>query len=58
LIPPENLPAPWPPSVLQKITEYANSGLPTGDIRQLMQQEFPNLPWDERRFYNRLAEER
>ncbi|CAG8520511.1 9071_t:CDS:2 [Funneliformis mosseae] len=55
---PENLPVPWPPSALQRIIEYASSGLPTGDIRQLMQQEFPHLPWDERRFYNRLAEER
>ncbi|GBC06673.1 hypothetical protein RclHR1_00070040 [Rhizophagus clarus] len=55
---PENIPAPWPPNVLQRIAEYANSGLSTGDIRQLMQQEFPNLSWDERRFYNRLAEER
>ncbi|PKY37448.1 hypothetical protein RhiirA4_512375 [Rhizophagus irregularis] len=55
---PENIPAPWPPNVLQRIAEYANSGFLTGDIRQLMQQEFPNLSWDERRFYNRLAEER
>ncbi|CAI2164922.1 9670_t:CDS:2 [Funneliformis geosporum] len=55
---PENLPVPWPPSALQRIIEYANSGLSTGDIRQLMKQEFPHLPWDERRFYNRLAEER
>ncbi|RIA88441.1 hypothetical protein C1645_877413 [Glomus cerebriforme] len=55
---PENIPAPWPPNVLQRIAEYASSGFSTGDVRQLMQLEFPTLPWDERRFYNRLAEER
>ncbi|CAG8639470.1 15631_t:CDS:2 [Cetraspora pellucida] len=54
----ENIPEPWPPNVLQRIADLANSGLSTGDIRNTMQMEFPNLLWDERRFYNRLAEER
>ncbi|CAG8760011.1 22306_t:CDS:2, partial [Gigaspora rosea] len=58
LIPPEHIPEPWPPNVLQRIADLANSGLSTGDIRNTMQLEFPNLLWDERRFYNRLAEER
>ncbi|CAG8474686.1 12340_t:CDS:2 [Acaulospora morrowiae] len=58
LIPPEHLPTPWPPNVLQRIADHANSDLSTGDIRNAIQQEFPDLLWDERRFYNRLAEER
>ncbi|CAG8491215.1 3058_t:CDS:2, partial [Dentiscutata heterogama] len=49
LIPPEHIPEPWPPNVLQRIADLANSGLSTGDIRNTMQMEFPNLLWDERR---------
>ncbi|CAG8521729.1 25567_t:CDS:2 [Gigaspora margarita] len=48
----EHIPEPWPPNVLQRIADLANSGLSTGDIRNTMQLEFPNLLWDERRFYN------
>ncbi|CAG8443673.1 13312_t:CDS:2 [Acaulospora colombiana] len=58
LLSPEYLPTPWPPNVLQRIADHAKSELSTGDIRNAIQQEFPDLSWDERRFYNRLAEER
>ncbi|CAG8468621.1 2418_t:CDS:2 [Ambispora leptoticha] len=58
LSPPEHIPLPWPPRVVERIAYHASLGLATNEIRIAVQQEFPNILWDERRFYNRLSEER
>ncbi|OZJ04347.1 hypothetical protein BZG36_02364 [Bifiguratus adelaidae] len=55
---PESIPRPWPPAVVQRIAFYASKSLGTTEIRQIIQSEFPNITWDERRFYNRLSDER
>ncbi|CAG8519867.1 3100_t:CDS:2 [Paraglomus occultum] len=58
LIPPELMPRPWPTSMLERIAYYVNLGVRTNEIRTAIQREFPDQPWDERRFYNRLSDER
>ena len=52
------MPRPWPPSMLERIAYYVNLGVRTNEIRTAIQREFPDQPWDERRFYNRLSDER
>ncbi|KAI8330876.1 hypothetical protein BC941DRAFT_456524 [Chlamydoabsidia padenii] len=48
----------WPAQVNQRIIQLARQRLQTHEIRDLIKQQFPNISWNERRFYNRLAEER
>ncbi|KAI7857189.1 hypothetical protein BDC45DRAFT_603731 [Circinella umbellata] len=58
LMRPEDIDRNWPKKVIDLIYELARTNLPTSDIRSKVQQEFPHISWNERRFYNRLSEER
>jgi hypothetical protein len=44
--------------MLYLICELTRQRLPTPDIRARVQLLFADIPWNERRFYNRLSEER
>lgn len=48
----------WPPEVTEMIISLAGQRMATNDIRQRVQARFPEIPWNERRFYNRITEER
>ncbi|KAI7882719.1 hypothetical protein K492DRAFT_235822 [Lichtheimia hyalospora FSU 10163] len=48
----------WPSTMNSLIVELARDRVPTHDIRTRVQQAYPNIAWNERRFYNRLTEER
>lgn len=48
----------WPAQVNLYIIQLARQRLQTHEIRDLVKQRFPDITWNERRFYNRLAEER
>ncbi|CAO3660091.1 unnamed protein product [Umbelopsis ramanniana] len=48
----------WPPEVTDMIITLAGQRMATNDIRQRVQARFPEVPWNERRFYNRITEER
>ncbi|KAI9320970.1 hypothetical protein BX666DRAFT_1257888 [Dichotomocladium elegans] len=58
LMRPEDIDRNWPPQVIELIYQLARTQLPTADIRARVQAGFPNISWNERRFYNRLSEER
>lgn len=58
LMRPEEIDRNWPRKVIDMIYELARTNLPTADIRAKVQAEFPDISWNERRFYNRLSEER
>ncbi|KAG0362321.1 hypothetical protein BGZ54_008682 [Gamsiella multidivaricata] len=59
LISPDDIRQPWPPAVFDRIAYYANQRiLSTAETRERIKEDFPELVWDERRFYNRLTEER
>ncbi|KAG0225936.1 hypothetical protein BGW42_003985 [Actinomortierella wolfii] len=56
---PDDIRQPWPQAVFDRIAFYANQrNLTTAETRERIKEEFPGLVWDERRFYNRLTEER
>lgn len=55
---PEEIEKGWPKEVLDAIRELAQERLTTSEIRAQIQQRFPDISWNERRFYNRLSEER
>ncbi|KAG0264157.1 hypothetical protein DFQ27_001391 [Actinomortierella ambigua] len=56
---PDDIRQPWPQGVFDRISFYANQrNLTTAETRERIKEEFPDLVWDERRFYNRLTEER
>ncbi|KAL0082311.1 hypothetical protein F4703DRAFT_1864633 [Phycomyces blakesleeanus] len=48
----------WPNEVTEVIMGMARQGNPTHAIREAIKQKFPTIVWNERRFYNRLSEER
>lgn len=48
----------WPSAMNSLIVELARDRVPTHDIRTRVQQAYPDIVWNERRFYNRLTEER
>ncbi|CAO3595264.1 unnamed protein product [Absidia cylindrospora] len=51
----------WPAQVNDYIIQLARQQqqhLQTHDIRELVKRRFPDITWNERRFYNRLTEER
>jgi hypothetical protein len=48
----------WPPEVNEMIIYLAQQRLQTHEIRDAVKQRFPLISWNERRFYNRLTEER
>ncbi|KAI8089191.1 uncharacterized protein BX664DRAFT_385720 [Halteromyces radiatus] len=58
LMRPEEIEKGWPKEMLDLICELARQRLPTPDIRTRVQLLFSHIPWNERRFYNRLSEER
>ncbi|KAG0004151.1 hypothetical protein BGZ65_000848 [Modicella reniformis] len=59
LISPDAIRQPWPSAVFDRIAFYAKQrNLSTSDTRDRIKEDFPDLIWDERRFYNRLTEER
>ncbi|KAF9376354.1 hypothetical protein CPC16_000230 [Podila verticillata] len=59
LISPDDIRQPWPTAVFDRIAYYANQrNLTTSETRERIKEDFPDLVWDERRFYNRLTEER
>lgn len=48
----------WPSAMNSLIVDLARERVPTHDIRTRVQQAYPDIAWNERRFYNRLTEER
>lgn len=58
LMRPEEIDKGWPKEMLDLICELTRQRLPTPDIRARVQLLFADIPWNERRFYNRLSEER
>ncbi|KAI8072502.1 hypothetical protein BC940DRAFT_364956 [Gongronella butleri] len=48
----------WPAQVNDMIIYLAQQHLQTHEIRDAVKQRFPDITWNERRFYNRLTEER
>ncbi|KAI8338068.1 hypothetical protein BC941DRAFT_479128 [Chlamydoabsidia padenii] len=58
LMRPEDIDQGWPKEMLDLICELTRQRLPTPDIRARVQLLFADIPWNERRFYNRLSEER
>lgn len=55
---PDELIKNWPPQVNDVIIDLARQRLQTHEIRDKVKQQFPDISWNERRFYNRLTEER
>ncbi|KAI8979912.1 hypothetical protein BDB01DRAFT_798028 [Pilobolus umbonatus] len=58
LLNPDEVKKEWPREVSEKIFELARQRLPTNEIRQQVRELYPDISWDDRRFYNRLSEER
>lgn len=58
LMRPEEIERSWPKEVTDLICELARLRMTTQDIRARVRDQFPNIHWNERRFYNRLSEER
>ncbi|OBZ84548.1 hypothetical protein A0J61_07403 [Choanephora cucurbitarum] len=58
LMRPEEIERSWPKEVIDAIFELARLRMTTQDIRTRVRQQFPDIHWNERRFYNRLSEER
>ncbi|KAG2228107.1 hypothetical protein INT45_009153 [Circinella minor] len=48
----------WPNEVNEFIIGLARQRMQTHEIRDMVKQQFPSIAWNERRFYNRLTEER
>ncbi|KAI9259527.1 hypothetical protein BDA99DRAFT_95104 [Phascolomyces articulosus] len=55
---PEEMVQNWPNEVNEFIIRLARQRMQTHEIRDLVKQRFPSIAWNERRFYNRLTEER
>lgn len=55
---PEEMVKAWPAQVNDMIIQLARQRLQTHEIREAVKQRFPDITWNERRFYNRLTEER
>ncbi|KAI9259920.1 hypothetical protein BY458DRAFT_273514 [Sporodiniella umbellata] len=58
LMDPEEIERNWPKDVIDYICELARLRMATQEIRTRVQAQFPDIHWNERRFYNRLSEER
>ncbi|KAI8097091.1 uncharacterized protein BX664DRAFT_311965 [Halteromyces radiatus] len=58
LMRPEEIEKSWPKEVNELICELARLRLPTQEIRSRVKSQFDNITWNERRFYNRLSDER
>ncbi|KAG2217844.1 hypothetical protein INT45_008141 [Circinella minor] len=55
---PDEMVKAWPSEVNDLIIQLARQRLQTHEIRETVKQQFPDITWNERRFYNRLTEER
>jgi hypothetical protein len=55
---PEEMVKAWPAEVNEMIIQLARQRLQTHEIREAVKHQFPDISWNERRFYNRLTEER
>lgn len=55
---PDEMVRAWPNEVNDLIIQLARQRLQTHEIRETVKQRFPDITWNERRFYNRLTEER
>ncbi|KAI9312336.1 hypothetical protein BX666DRAFT_1880970 [Dichotomocladium elegans] len=55
---PDEMVKAWPAEVNQLIIQLARQRLQTHEIREAVKTRFPDITWNERRFYNRLTEER
>ncbi|EIE78547.1 hypothetical protein RO3G_03251 [Rhizopus delemar RA 99-880] len=55
---PDEMVKAWPTEVNEMIIQLARQRLQTHEIRDAVRQSFPGISWNERRFYNRLTEER
>ncbi|KAF7731903.1 hypothetical protein EC973_007734 [Apophysomyces ossiformis] len=58
LMRPEEIEKNWPKEVIDMICELARQRLTTQEIRTRVKSRFTDINWNERRFYNRLSEER
>ncbi|CAO3591851.1 unnamed protein product [Absidia cylindrospora] len=55
---PEEIDNGWPKEMLDLISELTRQRMATPEIRLRVQLLYAHVPWNERRFYNRLSEER
>ncbi|CDH54315.1 hypothetical protein RO3G_03251 [Lichtheimia corymbifera JMRC:FSU:9682] len=55
---PDEMVKAWPTEVNDLIIHLARQRLQTHEIREAVKSQFPDITWNERRFYNRLTEER
>ncbi|CAM0139921.1 unnamed protein product [Umbelopsis sp. WA50703] len=55
---PDDMVKSWPKEVTDMIVDLARKRWATHEIRSFVQNEFQGIIWNERRFYNRLSEER
>ncbi|KAI8097295.1 uncharacterized protein BX664DRAFT_326049 [Halteromyces radiatus] len=55
---PKDMVKTWPAEVNSFIIQLARQRMQTHEIRDIVKQRFPDISWNERRFYNRLTEER
>ncbi|KAG2177670.1 hypothetical protein INT44_008184 [Umbelopsis vinacea] len=55
---PDDMVKSWPKEVTDMIVDLARKRWATHEIRSYVQNEFQGIIWNERRFYNRLSEER
>ncbi|KAG0166883.1 hypothetical protein DFQ28_006822 [Apophysomyces sp. BC1034] len=55
---PDDMVKTWPAEVNELIIQLARQRMQTHEIRESVKQRFPDISWNERRFYNRLTEER
>ncbi|ORX54622.1 hypothetical protein DM01DRAFT_1407444 [Hesseltinella vesiculosa] len=55
---PDEMVKAWPVEVNDMIIYLAQQHLQTHEIRDAVKRRFPDISWNERRFYNRLTEER
>lgn len=58
LMRPEEIESNWSQDMIDFIYQLARTQLSTADIRTRVQARYPHVAWKERRFYNRLSEER
>jgi hypothetical protein len=58
LMNPDEIERSWPKEVTDLICELARQRMTTQEVRNRVRDQFPNIHWNERRFYNRLSEER
>lgn len=48
---------PWDPTVKEKVVQLIRQKVPSVSIRETIQSQFPEITWNDRRFYSYLKEE-